>query len=302
MKKLLFIFILFIYFSVLSGEDFSYKLDSNYKIISSFCDYKNDQISTGVEFNAKNEECNIIYDGEVVFFNKNRPGNIRYNKGNLLVIENKEKKLRFNYYNLKKEFVNTKKLLFKKGEEIGLLDFNEQLKESRFYIEVVDIKNEKILNPLNFISINDSIPPLIVDIYFKTDDKQVVSLKLKGEYKVKRGGKVFIKCFDKINNSNYNIMPYSIKILIDGVEKTNFIFDNLNKKDSFFTINKDIGFEKIYYNKEPFDFYVMDYYGLPGLIGFKVIVEDFNGNKSVFIRNLKILPPDYIDKKSENKE
>ena len=104
-------------------------------------------------------------------------------------------------------------------------------------------------------------------------------------------GKVFIKCLDKINNSNYNIVPYSIQVLIDGIEKANFVFDYLNKDESYFTINKNIKFEKIYLNKEPFDFYIMDYYGLPGLIGFKVIIEDFNGNKSVFIRNLKILPP-----------
>ena len=85
--------------------------------------------------------------------------------------------MRFNYYNLKNEFLNKDKLLFKKGEEIGKSEFNEKLKESKFYIEVEDMENKKILNPLNFISINDSIPPRILDIYFITDNNQIISLK-----------------------------------------------------------------------------------------------------------------------------
>lgn len=300
MKKYLFIFILFIYFSLTCIENFNYKFDSNYKIISSFYDFRNNQINTGINLIGKDEKFYSIYDGEVIFYNKNRLGNIRYNNENLLVIENKEKKLRFNYYNLKKEFIDKEKFLFKKGEQIGLTNYNEQLKESRFYIEVEDIENQKILNPLNFVSINDTIPPSILDIYFKTDEGQIVSLRIKGEYKIKRGGKIFIKCFDKINNSNYNIIPYRIKILIDGIEKVDFVFDNLNKNESFFTLNKDLKFEEIYLNKEPFDFHIMDYYALPGLIGFKVIIEDFNGNKSYFMRNLKILPPG-AEEKNENK-
>jgi hypothetical protein len=299
LKKYFYVFLLFIFSSFICTENFEYKFGNNYKILSSFCEYEKDHINTGIRLISKDDKYYSIYDGEVVFFNKNRLGSIKYNNENFLVIENKEKKLRFNYFNIKNEFLNKNQFLFKKGEEIGKLNYNDQLKESNFYIEVEDIENNRILNPLNYISINDTIPPQILDIYFITDDNQVVSLRLKGEYKVKRGGKVFIKCFDKINNSNYNIVPYSIKLLIDGIEKAYFTFDNLNKKNSYFTINKDREFQDIYFNKEPFDFYIIDYYGLPGLIGFKVIIEDFNGNKSVFMRNLKILPPDIDEEKND---
>ncbi len=294
MKKYLIFFLLFLFSSLLLHNDTSnYILSNNYKIISSFCDHKDNHFNTGLDLIAKNDEMfHSIFDGEVIFYNKNRFRNIKYNNGNLLVVEDKENKLRASYFNLRDNFTNENIFILKKGEQIGRPKYSVNLNEFKLYIEVEDIENNKVLNPMQHIFINDTIQPRILDIYFITDENEIISLKEKGEYKIKRGGKIFIKCFDKINNSNYNITPYSIKILIDGNEKASFIFDHLNKKNFYYTINKNKLFEDIYYNKEPFDFYIMDFYGLPGLVGFKAIVEDFNGNKTIFKSNLKILPPE----------
>lgn len=293
MKNYLLLFFLFLFNLILINNNFTEnKTVNNYQVISSFCDYKTDYFNTGIELSSKDEKAYSISEGELVFYNKNRPGNIGYKNENFIVIENKIKELRFNYFNLKSEYNDTGKTYFKEGDEIDNLKSIDDLKMRKLYFEVEDIKNKKILNPLGFLNITDSIPPNISDIYFKTDDNQIISLKRKGEYKVKRGGKIFIECFDKNNNFNANLMPYSIQILIDGIEKSNLIFNSLNKNNSNFTVGKDRNFKDIYLNKKNFDFYLIDYYGLPGLIGFQVIATDNNGNKSFFKRNLVILPPD----------
>ena len=89
-----------------------------------------------------------------------------------------------------------------------------------------------------------------------------------------------------VNNSIYALAPYKITLYIDGIEKANFKFDYLNKLSNSFFITNNLDFNNIYANNEIYDFYILDYYSLPEIIGFKLIVEDFNGNKREFKKNI----------------
>ena len=98
---------------------------------------------------------------------------------------------------------------------------------------------------------------------------------------------------DRIDNSNYFVCPYKIILIIDGKEKVNMVFDYLKKGENSYTLS-NIGykFEELYLNKEDFDYFLMDFHSLPDLIGLKIIVEDFAGNKVEFKKPIRVLPPD----------
>ncbi|HOV14075.1 MAG TPA: hypothetical protein PK771_07310, partial [Spirochaetota bacterium] len=70
-------------------------------------------------------------------------------------------------------------------------------------------------------------------------------------------------------------------------------FDYMKKTENSYVVSDtNLRFEDIYANKEDFDFFLVEFYSLPNLVGLKITVEDFHGNKTEFKRPIRILPPE----------
>ena len=137
----------------------------------------------------------------------------------------------------------------------------------------------------------DRLPPIIRDIYFVTGDNSVVSFL--DSTRLKRGGKLFINCMDRIDRRQMFFTPYQIKVIIGGVEYGGIRFDYLRKSGGALLLSDtNLKYEDVYSNSENFFYYLMEYNTLPGLVGFHIIVEDFFGNKAEYRKALRIMPPD----------
>jgi Peptidase family M23 len=263
---------------------------NNYKMTSSFCDFRDDHFHTGIDLVSKDQDIKTIMDGEVIFYNNSRKDSISYGNGNFVILENPVKKLRVNYSHLKDDSFNAEKTSYKKGESIAVMGNTGASTGTHLHLEIKDMKNNAIINPLNYVSVADSIPPRLVDIYFITADKSEVSLITKGEYKIKKGGQLFINCFD--TNGFNKFSPYKIGLFVNGVEKANLKFDKLVEYKNDLITEDSKNFYSIYSQKESFNYYLTDFYSVPGLVGLKVVIEDFYGNKTVATRSILVQMPD----------
>ena len=290
MRYILFlIYIITINVVFINSEDKEiYRKMKNVKITSTFCDFRGDHFHTGIDLTGSNKEIYSISDGEVVFYNIDRKKSINYGNGNFIIVEDTKNKVRFSYSHINKKSVDREKVHYSKGERIADIGNSGYSTGNHLHLEVEDLKNKKLLNPLYFIENKDNIRPRIVDVYLITDTNKHISIINQSNYGVPKKGKLFIKCVDRINNSNYFVTPYRIKIFMDGHEKSSLLFDSLIKNNNSFFVNDKKGFNDIYIDKKNFTYFLMDYHSLPGIIGFKVVVEDFSGNKTIFKRALRI--------------
>lgn len=289
MKKYYLIFLLFylsINIFIFSQEKIDSKIISNSNLYSTFCEYKNNNFSSGIEISADKNDNNInsISDGEIIFFNINRKFNINFNNTNIVAVQNTNDNYRYIYSNLEKKSFDKSKINIKKGESIGNSNKNITFSDN-VYLEVVDVKNDKYINPLSIINFDDTLPPVINDIYFITENNEIVSLR--NNSIIKKGGSIFIECRDYINNSRNILAPYKLQLFINGIERSYLIFNEIIKKDNEFIVcGKKI--DELYKNKKNYDYYLFDYFGLPGLVSIKVIAEDYFGNKTIFNRIIRI--------------
>lgn len=293
MKKLLYISTLFLLLFNLSAEnsDDVFDVMNVYKVTSTFGDSRYDHFHTGLDLAANDQEIRAITNSELIFHNKKRSNSISYGMGDFAVFENSYDKLRFNYSHLKEDSFIPENVYWKKNDKIASVGSSGHSTGSHLHFEVEDIENKRLLNPLAYIGKKDTLPPRIEDVYFITKDNEKISLTTNA--KLKRGGKLFIKCMDRIDDSNYFIAPYKITVIIDGKEKSVLTFDYFRKTESAYVVSDTkLKFEDIYINKEDFDFFLLDFYSLPNLVGLKIIVEDFHGNKIEFKKPIRILPPE----------
>ena len=284
---------MFLIVPLIIGEDKQKpSIMKEYKLTSTFCDFRGDHFHTGIDLAGKDKEIYSIMEGELVFYNIDRKRSINYGNGNFVIIENTNDNLRFNYSHLKDKSFDPQKINYNKGDKVAILGNSGHSTGPHLHFEIEDIKNERLLNPLEFIDIKDSISPRIIDIYFICKNNEKISLIKQRNRKIKRGGKLYIRCEDRIDGSNYSLSPYKITVIVDGIEKSNLMFNYLKKSNNRFVVAEDRNFEEIYTNRENFDYYIMNYFGLPGIIGLKVIIEDFVGNKAIFRSALRILLPE----------
>jgi hypothetical protein len=267
------------------------KIMDDFKITALFGDSRDDHLHTGVDLAANDQDVRSVMDSELVFYNKQRTGSIPYGLGNFVILENGDKRLRMNYSHMREGSVDFKKEIYRKSEKIGSCGNSGHSTGTHLHFEVEDIKNNRLLNPLAFIDFTDTLAPRIDDVYFVTSDNQKLSL---WQYnKIKRGGKLFIKCSDRVNGSNYDVFPYKIRVIIDGKEKYFLKLDYFTKGENAFSISDSkLKFEDIFVNKDNNDIFLMDFNSLPDLIGLKILVEDYSGNKSEFKKEIRILAPD----------
>jgi murein DD-endopeptidase MepM/ murein hydrolase activator NlpD len=268
-----------------------------FKVTATFGDNRDDHFHTGMDLAAVDLDVRAIMDSELIFYNKNRSRSIPYGNGNFVIMDNTENKLRVNYSHLKDGTFNDKKNQFKKNETIAVVGSTGHSTGSHLHLEIEDLQNNRLLNPIGFINVKDTLSPRIEEVYFITKENEKISLVQNS--KLKRGGKLFIHCMDRINNSQYDATPYKITVIIDGKENGILTFDYFKKIEDNYTIsNTDLKYEDIYVNKKENDYYLTEFYSLPDLVGLKIVVEDFSGNKTEFKKPIKILPPETEQKKN----
>ena len=262
----------------------------NYRVSSTFGDFRDDHFHTGLDLVSRDENIKTVMDGEVVFYNRDLPGGIKYGNGNFVILENAAKKLRVNYSHLKDGSFNPGIVIYKKGDGIARIGNTGASTGPHLHLEIEDTKKHEIVNPLFYVSVEDNTPPRLADIYFITSDNSVVSLIAKGEYRIKNGGELFVKCFDVSGGNRF--APYKINLFINGVEKAGIVFDRLIEYNYDLITTGSKGFTGIYRHGEGLDFYLADFYSVPGLVGIKISIEDFYGNKTIVTRSILVELPD----------
>jgi len=285
MKKLLIMIFLITCLTFFAVDEI--KIIDNLIITSTFSDFRNDHFHTGIDVSGKDQNLYTLNDCEVVFYNNTRKKSIRYGNGNFIVLESKDHNFRYNYSHLKDYTINKYITNYKKGDMIGTAGNSGYSSGDHLHFEIELLKEGKLVNPLKYIPVKDTIKPTIKDIYIINDSEKTSLLQFKN-YQIKKNSRLFIQCYDKIDNSKYEMVPYKISLFIDGEEKTTICFDYLNKINQNFYVNDDLKFEDIYANMADFDFFLTNLNLIPGVCGLKIQISDFNGNKEEFKRPIKI--------------
>jgi len=264
------------------------RITDNIIITATFSDFRNDHFHTGIDVSGKDQKLYSIDDSEVIFYNNSRKTGIRYGNGNFIVLESRDHKFRYNYSHIKDYTINKDITGYNKGELIGIAGNSGYSSGDHLHFEIELLTGNKLVNPLKFIQVKDSLKPVIKDIYIINDTEKTSLLQFKN-YHIKKNSRLFIQCFDRIDNSKYNVAPYKLRVLIDGEEKKNICFDYLDKINQNFYVNGDLKFEDIYVNKTDFDFFLMNLNLIPGVCGLKIEVEDNSGNKQEFKTPITII-------------
>ncbi len=258
------------------------------KLTSTFGDNRTDHFHTGIDIAAANNGIVTFHKSEeVVFYSIERPGSIRYGNGEFIITKSEPDHYITNYSHIQAGSFDRSRLSYKQGEVIGSIGNTGRSTGPHLHIEIYDLKNSQLINPLSIINFADTSNPVINDVYFIKDNNERVSL-IGGGGTVENGGKLFISCYDRIQNSQYQLTPYSIFFSIDGEEKGGVRLDRLIPQGSSYSIaGANISFDRLYRNGANFDYYIGEFYSLPLTRGLKIVVSDYNGNIIEFKRPLR---------------
>lgn len=292
MKKLtVLLMALFASFFVYSQDSASGDVMNNYTITSYFGDARGDHFHTGIDLAAVGEFAYSLMDSEIIFHNSKKNRDINYGLGNFVVMQSQDNNYRISYSHLSDDHLDYKKKIYKKSEKLALVGNTGHSTGSHLHLEIEDLKNKRILNPLSFLKTSDKLSPVINDAFFKTGEGEIISFFKNS--KLKRGGKLYISAFDRINNISSIMTPYMFKVIIGGKETSIIKFDYLRKSDNnLFLSDTDFKYEDIYSGGVENEYFLMDFNSLPGLVGFHIITEDFYGNKAEIRKAFRVLPPD----------
>lgn len=280
--------LLFSFLFVLLFSFFPQEILKDFIITSQFADTRGDHFHTGIDLSGSELPVFAGEDVEVLFMNKKRSKNIQYGNGNFLLLQNVHGDLRYNYSHLDDDSYNEQITYYKKNDFIGLTGNTGHTKEKHLHLEIEDIKNRKILNPIAYIPIEDKRKPIIQDLFFIDIHNQKLSLFQKK--KIIRGGKLFIKCVDYMDNNPNPLVPYQIEVFINGNEFYTLNFSSLDKKNgNFYLTDSEKEFYGLYQTGESGVFFLREQYFLPGLMGIKVVVKDYAGNEATFVTSFRVL-------------
>ena len=154
----------------------SFDIIENYKITSSFGDSRNDHFHTGLDLAATDQDIYALTNQELIFYNKKDYYSIKYGMGDFAVLEDSNNKLRYNYSHLKEDSFTPDNVYWKKGDKIGVVGNSGHSTGKHLHLEVEDLENRRLLNPIQFIKAKDTMPPVIEDVYFITKDDGKISL------------------------------------------------------------------------------------------------------------------------------
>lgn len=269
----------------------------NFVITSTFGDSRNDHYHTGIDLAATGEDLRALSTSEAIFISGTRKRNIFYGNGNLVILEDSKNRVRYNYSHIMDDTIDRDKRAYSRGEKVGIIGNTGHSTGNHIHFEVEDLESKRLINPISILSYKDTMKPIIEDIYFITKNGEKISI-LKTKY-IPRGGKLFIKCKDQIDNSPFFLAPYYIELIIDSKDIYKITFDYLTKREnSFILSDTNLDFNELYVNSRGFDFFITEYYALPGDISIKAIVKDYAGNRTVFLKPIRILPPGTTETKT----
>jgi len=264
---------------------------NNYTITSYFGDTRGDHFHTGIDLAAVGEFIYSLMDSEIIFHNSKKNRAINYGLGNFVVLQSQDNNYRISYSHLSDDYLDYNKKIYRKFEKLALVGNTGHSTGSHLHLEIEDLTNKRILNPLPFLKTSDKLSPVISDAFFKTGDGEIVSFFKSS--RLKRGGKLYIRAFDRLSGRSSVMTPYLFKVIIGGKEASAIKFDYLRKSDNnLFLSDTDFKFEDIYSSGVENEYFLMDFNSLPGLVGFHIITEDFYGNKAEIRKAFRILPPD----------
>lgn len=267
----------------------SFAEDDSVVITSQFGDNLETHFQTGIDLQGKDLPFFAKEDCELVFVNKKRPNSIRYSGGNLILLQNRTSNLRYYYSGIADNSYDERILNYSQGEFIGLAGNSGINNKETLHVELENVESHKLLNPALFFDMPDTKKPVINDLFFIDIHNQEISL-FKSK-RVIRGGKLFIKCCDYINDSSSALIPYQIDVFINGEEFCSLNFESMDKKNkTFYLSESEKDFFALYQINSPNVFFLKEQYFLPGLLGIKVVVKDFAGNSKSYITSFRVLP------------
>ncbi|HOV14520.1 MAG TPA: M23 family metallopeptidase, partial [Spirochaetota bacterium] len=167
MKKTLIFIIISISLTPIFSDVTSDSLDvmDNYKLTSNFGDSRYDHFHTGIDMAANDQEIRAISNCELVFYNNKRANSIRYGMGDYAIFEDSNNKMRYNYSHMKENSLYPNNVYWKRGDKVGVVGNSGRSSGDHLHFEIEDIENKKLLNPIQFIKIKDTIDPRIEDVY-----------------------------------------------------------------------------------------------------------------------------------------
>ena len=258
-------------------------------IVSQFGGNLETRFQTGMNIQSRELPFFAKEDSEVVFVNKRKPDSINYPIGNLILLQSKSSNLRCHYSGIADGSYDEHILSYSQGEFIGLAGNSGTNDKEMLHIELEDVENHRLLNPAAYFDVSDTKKPVINDLFFIDIHNREISLFQ--TKKVIRGGKLFIKCSDYINDNSSVLMPYKIDVFINGEEFCSLSFESMDKKNkTFYLSGSEKDFFALYQINSPNVFFLKEQYFLPGLLGIKVVVKDFAGNSSSYITSFRVLP------------
>ena len=263
--------------------------DNSVMIVSQFGGNLGTRFQTGIDLQGDNMPFFAKEDCEVIFMNKKRADSINYPCGNLMMLQNKTSNLRYYYAGIASNSYDEHISDYMQGEFIGLVGNNNANKKDTLHVELEDIEKHQLLNPAPYFNVRDTKSPVINDLFFIDIHNREISLFQ--TKKVIRGGKLFIKCCDYVDDNSTALMPYQIDVFINGEELCSLSFKAMDKKNKTFYLSKsEKDFFALYQINSPNVFFLKEQYFLPGLFGIKVVVKDFAGNSKSYITSFRVLP------------
>jgi hypothetical protein len=288
MKRLLPAFILLFLITTFLFAD-EKPLFSGYVITGGFGDNRTDHFHTGIDLAARDKSVPAINDSELIFHNSNRPGTLRYGLGDFAVYHDSSTDMQVLYAHLLEGTLKRDQTIVKRGEDIAIVGTSGYSTGPHLHMEIDDTAAGRLVNPFLSLDFVDTVKPRIIDVEFHSESGKVTSLLERHNVQVERKGRLYIDTRDSINASPFSITPWSIEVYLDGDLRVSMTFDYLSRQqDKFLLSDTGKSFETLYSDGRDFYYYISNLVLLPGLTGLKIIVSDYQGNKTVFKRNLRI--------------
>lgn len=262
---------------------------SSATIVSQFGGNLETRFQTGMDLQGEEMPFFAREDSEVVFVNKKKPNSIHYPCGNLILLQSKSSKLRYHCSGIADGSYDEHIQSYSRGEFVGLAGDSGINDTEMLHIELEDVENHRLLNPAAYFDVPDTKRPVINDLFFIDIHNREISLFQ--TKKVIRGGKLFIKCSDYVNDNSSALTPYQIDVFINGEEFCSLGFESMDKKNkTYYLSGSEKDFLALYQVNSPNVFFLKEQYFLPGLLGMKVVVRDFAGNSSHYTTSFRVLP------------
>lgn len=265
---------------------------NNYTVVSMFGAMRHNGFQRGIDIQSKERSVYALEKSDVIFYrNKSAKRTINYGGGDYLIMQGQSNKYRYKYSNLLID-ADSSKLSYKEGELIGeAMPDTDTYDTGTLHLEIEEPAQNRYINPVTILGISDNVGPSIQDIYFRTAEGSIVSFLR--DTKLNRGGSMFVRCKDRLTQALRYFTPYQIKVVVDGVESGGIRFDYIRRDGQKLLLSDtNMTFDDLYCNGQEFDYYIMDFNALPGLVGFQVIVSDYAENKQLYRKAMRIMPPE----------